>query len=127
MRSVDTNVIARWLLRDDSVQASIADTIMNQPVELTGTVALEIGWLLMSVGRMSPAQFADTMSALLAIDTLYAPNKAGLKWAVDRLRSGADWADMVHIAMTQSEKFATFDKPVRKQAGDASPVIVEIL
>lgn len=127
MRSIDTNVIARWLLRDDPQQARVADDVMAQPVELTGTVALEIGWLMMSVGRMTPLQFADTMSVLLGIDTLYAPNKAGLKWAVDRLRSGADWADMVHIAMTQSESFASFDKQLRKQAGDAAPVLVETL
>lgn len=128
MRSVDTNVIVRWLLRDDLRQAEIADQIMDQPIEITLTVMLELAWVLMSIGRMSRDQFADVMQGILTIRTVYVIDRDRLRWAVDRFRAGADWEDLIHIVATQAAgRFATFDKALRKQAGASTPIPIEIL
>lgn len=128
MRSVDTNVVVRWLLRDDLRQAAIADRIMDEPVEITQTVMLELAWVLMSIGRMSREQFADAMLAVLAIRTAFFRDRSGFRWAIDRFRTGADWEDVVHIVATdEADCFATFDKAVRRQAGASTPVRIEIL
>ncbi len=128
MRSIDTNVVVRWLIRDDPRQAAIADEIMDQPIEVAPTVLLELAWVLTSVGGMSREQFADAMLAILAIRTAFIQDRGQLRWAVDRFRAGADWEDVMHIVATrEAASFATFDKAVRKQAGASTPVPVEVL
>ncbi|MGH6787875.1 MAG: type II toxin-antitoxin system VapC family toxin [Novosphingobium sp.] len=128
MRSVDTNVVVRWLLRDDPGQAAVADGIMDEPIEITPTVLLELAWVLMSIGRMSRDQFADAMSAILAVRTAFVQDRARVRWAIDRFRAGADWDDVMHISATQeAATFTTFDQSLGKQAGASTPVAVEIL
>jgi predicted nucleic-acid-binding protein len=128
IKAVDTCVIARWLMRDDPVQTPIADRIMNGPIEITHTVLLELGWLMMSVGRMTREQFADAALALLAIELVVVDRRAPLRWAIERFRAGADWADMVHIATVEAgSQFATFEKHLGRRAGRGTPVRVEIL
>ena len=128
MRSVDTNVIVRWLLRDDPVQAAAADSAMNAPIEITHTVFLELGWVLTTVGRMSREQFADAMVAILSIDDATIEKRKLLLWATDRFRGGADWGDVMHLAGTSAAlTFATFDKSLPREAGSAPPVPVEVI
>lgn len=128
IRTVDTCVLARWLMRDDPVQTPIADRIMDGPIEITHTVLLELGWLMMSVGRMSREQFADTAFALLAIEQAVIDNRDRLRWAVERFRVGADWADMIHIAAVDAgTMFASFEKSLVSRAGPGTPVRVELL
>ena len=128
MRSIDTNVIARWVMRDDPHQTQIADAIFDRPIEITHTVLLEIGWVLTSVGRMSREQFSETMVRILDLETAAIKSRKALRWAVDRYRAGADWADVMHIVSTEAgSSFATFDQALVKEAGVSTPVAVEIL
>ena len=128
MRSIDTNVLARWVMRDDPGQTKIADRIIDQPIEITHTVLLEVGWILTSIGRMSREQFADTVVRVLDLETATIQRRMALRWAVDRYRAGADWADVLHIVSTDAgQSFATFDKALLKEAGASTPVRVEVL
>ena len=105
----------------------IADAIMDQPIEVTATVMLELGWVMTSAGRMSRDQFADAALVLLTVESALIANRERLRWAIDRYRLGADWADMIHIANTaHADVFASFDKFLRKEAGAATPVAVEL-
>ena len=128
MRSVDTNVLARWVMRDDPDQTEIADAVIDQPIEITLTVMLEIGWVLTSIGGMSRDQFADTIVRVLDLETATIQRRMALRWAADRYRAGADWADVLHIVSTEAgQSFATFDKALSKEAGASTPVPVEVL
>lgn len=128
IRAVDTCVIARWLMRDDPVQTPIADKIMDGPIEITHTVLLELGWLMTSVGRMSREQFADAALSLLSIEQAVIERRDRLRWAIERYRTGADWADMVHIATVEAAgSFASFEKSLDRRAGPGSPIRVEVL
>ena len=127
MKSVDTNVLARWLMRDDAAQAKIADDIMDAPIEVVQTVIVELGWVLTSIGGMSREQFADSMLAILSIEDAAFFDRDGLRWAVDRYRAGADWADMIHLVSTRhAGAFVTFDRSMPRDAGAAPPVPVEL-
>ncbi len=128
MKSLDTNVLARWLLRDDDAQAAVADAIMDGPVEITLPVLLELGWVLTSIGGMTREQFADSLVWILSIDAATFADRDGLRWAADRYRAGADWADMMHlVATSHARTFATFDKSLARHAGAASPVAIEVI
>lgn len=128
IKAVDTCVIARWIMRDDPVQTPIADRVMEGPIEITSTVLLELGWLMTSAGRMSREQFAETALQLLTIEQAVIDRRPNLRWAIERYRAGADWADMIHIAMADAASdFVSFEKKLDQRAGPGSPVRIEIL
>jgi predicted nucleic-acid-binding protein len=128
MIGIDTNILARWILRDDPVQCIIADEIMSGPIEISTSVFLEFGWLLQSVFQLSRSAFADSMSAILSIELASIADREGLRWALERYRHGGDWADMVHLISLQAAKsFATFDLGIAKAAGPGSPVQIKTL
>jgi predicted nucleic-acid-binding protein len=128
IKAVDTCIIARWLMRDDPIQTATADAIMDGPIEITHTVLLELGWLMTSAGRMTRDQFAETALQLLTIEQAVIERRAALRWAIERYRAGADWADMIHVATVEAAKvFATFEKKLDRRAGAGSPIPVEVL
>jgi predicted nucleic-acid-binding protein len=128
MIGIDTNILARWVLRDDTAQCLIADEIMNGPIEISTSVLLEFGWLMGSVGKMSRAVLADSISAILSIELASIADREGLRWAVERYRQCGDWSDMIHLISLQNAKsFATFDSGIAKAAGTGTPVLVQTL
>ncbi len=127
MIAVDTNILARWILQDDPVQAPIAERILSEPCWLSWTVLLELAWLLKSHGGLARDQIADVLEALTAMPTLQYDRPASLQWAIDRYRAGGDIADMFHIASSGDvTAFVSFEKSMVKKAGAQPPVPVEL-
>lgn len=123
MKALDTNVLARWVLRDDEKQALAADAILRQPCFVSITVMLELGWVLDRSLRLPRSTVAAMLARILDLATLNAENATGLAWSIARYRAGADWADAVHLARTagSATEFVTFDRqPVRKLGKHAS-------
>ena len=94
---------------------------------IPATVLLETDWVLRSFYGWSRTQRAAGFRLLLdfpnAVDV---PKDAG--WAVERMEAGADFADMMHVAVAAgASSFATFDKTLERRAGPDSPVAVETL
>ena len=88
---------------------------------------LETDWVLRSFYGWSRAQRAKAFKILLdfpnAVDV---PKYAG--WAVERMHAGADFADMMHVAVASgASSFATFDRKLERRAGPDTPVVVETL
>lgn len=123
MIALDTNIFARWVLRDDEGQFQIAEALLNQPFWLSWTVALELGWLLTSHAGLKRGQLSDVFEAILALRTAHFDRPERLRWALTRYRTDGDFADLIHIASTGSVKgFASFEKSLRRKAGAESPV-----
>lgn len=128
MIAIDTNILARWILRDDAAQCAIADGIMNGAIEIPTSVLLELVWLLESVIRLPRSKIAESMSVLLSIDMAHIPDREGIRWAIERYSLGGDWGDMIHLIGVQAAtSFATFDLGISKAAGVASPVPIKTL
>ncbi|MBV8973235.1 MAG: hypothetical protein JO290_13200 [Sphingomonadaceae bacterium] len=65
------------------------------------------------------------MVDLLDIATLTVVEREAVAWAVTRYAAGADFADMLHLALSgEASRFATFDRDVAPYA-DAAVVPVE--
>lgn len=125
MRALDTNVVARTILRDNSAQSALAVQIMSEPALLLTTVALELAWVLKSAGKMDSTAIADSFAALLEFPNLTIPDRPQLAQALMLYRDGADFADALHLCCAGSAKsFATFDRNI---AGLAAPITVELL
>lgn len=129
MKAVDTNILARFILWDDQHQADRAARVLLEPVWIGVTVWLELGWVLSKRLKMERGRIADSLDALLSIATVHVADRDGMRWAVERFRAGADWADMVHlIAMRDvATTFITFDRHLGDAAAESAPLGVETI
>ena len=126
MIAVDTNVLARWTLRDDDVQYTIAERILSEPCWLSWTVLLELGWLLGSYAGLPRAGVAAVLETLIALPTVYYDRPSNLRWAIERYAAGGDLADMFHIASSGDvTAFVSFETKLARKAGPDAPVPVE--
>ncbi|MBV9883605.1 MAG: type II toxin-antitoxin system VapC family toxin [Sphingomonadaceae bacterium] len=128
MRAVDTNVILRFLIGDDPRQAKVAERCVADGIFVSHGVLMEAEWVMRAGYRLNPTQIADLLSDLLEIACVEVDDREELRWAIERHRQGADWADLLHlIACRAQPAFATFDRTLAREAGPNAPVSIELL
>ena len=128
MRAIDTNVVLRYLRRDDDRQAKLADQVLATPCIVPATVLLETVWVLESYFEVARGDIARLLHELLDLETVHCEDIGMAQWALERYRHGADIADMLHlIGARGARQFTTFDRGVAKRAGANPPVVVETL
>jgi predicted nucleic-acid-binding protein len=80
MVGLDTNVILRYLLQDDSKQTTRANHIVDQvlsdrnPGFISLVTVLEMVWVLRSLLKQTPIEIATHLEHLLAADSLEVQN-----------------------------------------------------
>ena len=129
MIAVDTNIVLRLILGDDDRQvAAIRSLAERAALHISLTAMLETGWVLASRYRMTRDDVADALASLLALEGVDIAQSDLVRWAIERYRAGADWADVIHLASSsKSEAFATLDRRLARQAGPNPPVPIETL
>ena len=128
VNAIDTNVLVRYLVRDDEIQANIADRVIQNSCYLSLTVLLESVWLLSSRFALSRDVISEALHELVSLPSISTVDDELVEWAIARFRSGADFADMVHLLDGRSaDAFTTFDQGVTKGAGKNSPLPIETL
>jgi predicted nucleic-acid-binding protein len=121
--AIDANVLVRFIVRDDPDQAAVAIDCIRDGVFVTGCVLMETEWVLRSNYRMNRAGINSALSDLLNTDTVAVSDPVGVAWALDRHAAGADLTDMLHlISVRDLSAFVTFDRGLKKKAGDDAPV-----
>lgn len=91
-------------------------------------VLLEAGWVLQSRYRFSRDEVAEALTLVISLDRIVVARLTLVAWAIGRYRSGADLADMMHLASAAKlGTFATFDQRVARDAGTDTPVPIETL
>ena len=119
--ALDTNVLARYLLRDAESEARRAEALLRRRAafHVTPTVLVELGWVL-KVNGCSPQEIGAAVEHLMALpgfDSLATPQT---RYALDWLGQGLDWADAVHLAyVPQHAEMFTFDRQFVKGAQKA--------
>lgn len=127
MIAVDTNIVVRLLVKDDSEQRAKALALLESGIFISRSVLMETEWVLRSTYRLSRVTINDALADLLALDGVHASDAALLDWALDRHKAGADWADMLHLIDARPyEAFATFDRGLSRAAGAEAPVVIEV-
>jgi len=111
MRAVDTNVLARYYLRDDPAQARIAARILaGGDVFVPKSVMLELEWVLRSVAEQRAGKVADCFSHLIALPGVTIEDHDQVEDALRHFRRGIDFADALHLAASQAcSELLTFD------------------
>lgn len=111
MRAVDTNVLARFYLRDDAAQARVASGILSAgDVFVPKTVVLELEWVLRSVAEQPAGKVLDCLAHLLALPGVMVEDEEQVEAALRDCRRGIDFADALHLAASGTcTEFLTFD------------------
>ncbi len=123
---MDTNVLARFLIQDDSVQGDLAAKAINtctadDPAFVAREVAVELFWVLERAYKIPRRQVAELLHNLLRASRIVFENDSQIALALEGTRAqGHDFAGQL-IAIAARQKGAaytlTFDKRAAKIAG----------
>lgn len=128
MRAIDTNVLARFVMRDDPTQTARAEQAITGGAIVPATVMLEFAWLLQSRYGLSRADVALTLKSLVESEDFSFDDAVLMSWAIERFSAGADFADMLHLAGARGlDAFLTFDRAITRRAGPTTPVAIVTL
>jgi len=110
--AVDTNVIVRYLTRDDAEQFARANALIgDEDVYVCTTVLLETEWVLRRAYRFSLDQITSALTAFAGLPRVTLEDPALAAKALDWMRNGMDFADALHLAKAEScEAFVSFDQ-----------------
>lgn len=127
MPALDTNVLVRYIVQDDSAQLAAAQRLIRKCVseQLTlfvpVTVTLELEWVLRSNFGFTKDETVRALSDLFSAAELSFESERALEVALDLYRgTAADFADCVHIALASQageQPICTFDKNAAKVPG----------
>jgi predicted nucleic-acid-binding protein len=127
MLAVDTNVVVRYLARDDARQTAAAEELLRtEQVLLLKTVLLETEWVLRYTYGFNRELIATALRGISGLPLVGLEDGAAVAQALDWFEEGMDFADALHLASSAgAEKFATFDRRLAATARrlGAMPVI----
>jgi predicted nucleic-acid-binding protein len=126
LTGLDTNVLARYLLQDDSLQSPIADRIIEQltpqePGWIGIATILELVWVLNRQNRVRRAAMANILMQLLTREEIVVEQAELVQRALLQFQNGkADFADCLIAASAKAagcSRTVTFDRDAARDAG----------
>ncbi len=126
MQAVDTNVLVRFLMRDDAAQTQRATSLLsNGLVWISKTVLLETAWVLRGSYGFSNSAVNETLKRLVGMPNVRLEEPFQLAKAFDWAAGGIDFADALHLASSpDTARFVTFDIKLAKRAKKLNGVSV---
>jgi predicted nucleic-acid-binding protein len=127
MPALDTNILVRYVVQDDSAQLAAAKRLITRCVEegqslfVPVTVMLELEWVLRSSFEFAKDDVILVVSSLLSAVELSFESERALEVALHLFReSTAEFADCVHVALASQageQPLWTFDKRAARVPG----------
>ena len=128
MSSLDTNVLVRYLVRDNPEQAEAARELIeglsaDDPGFICREVVLEVAWVLERTYRFTRIQVADALMDMTASDSLVVEDSDDVAAAAYRYRrGGVGFSDLMILKASQRANAAplhTFDQRLARMLGAA--------
>jgi predicted nucleic-acid-binding protein len=119
MTTVDTNVLVRIMVRDDSRQAARASAFLDREerIFVPKTVVLELEWVLRSAYKVRRADILSGIRSFLAVNNVEVEDGLAVAEALHWYEQGLDFAESLHIASAgRDTTFATFDTELQRMA-----------
>lgn len=127
MPALDTNILVRYIVRDDNAQFLSARRLINRCVAegltlfVPVTVVLEVEWVLRSNFGYGKDDVLNVLSSLFSAAELSFESERALEVSLQLYRKGsADFADCLHVALAVQageQPLWTFDKRAAKVTG----------
>ena len=122
MIAIDTNVLVRFLTRDDKEQFIKVEHLFRQhsgdgEIFIAALVILEMNWVLSSLYDWKPARFYDAVEDILACSSFTVENDIKVRNAIAACRTNAklDFSDALigYAGAHRGLTTYTFDKKLR--------------
>ena len=112
MIAVDTNIVVRFLTRDDEAQFQQAYALMlDHEIHLCETVILEVEWVLRHAYSFTAAEIRNALRRLIELPGVRLSDPERIALSLDWHGKGLDFADALHLAGSQqAERMVTFDR-----------------
>lgn len=126
MIALDTNVLVRYLVRDDEAQAATARSLMSsltadQPGFVCREVILELVWVLERAYGLSREDISDALEQLVSTDVLVIEAGADVAQAAFSYGTGSTgFSDLMILAAAERSNalpLHTFDRKAARQEG----------
>jgi len=116
--ALDTDVVVRFLTRDDPAQDVRARALIETgAVFVPRTVVLETEWVLRTIYRFERGAITAGLMRLLGLPGVDIEDRPTVARALEWCGQALDFADALHFASSgRAEAFATFDRPLRRKA-----------
>jgi predicted nucleic-acid-binding protein len=116
--AVDTNILVRFITRDDEEQAQLSRrTLIEDGAWVSKTVLLETEWVLRRGFGFDRSAMHRALSQLLGLPGVEVEDEAEVYRALDYFQAGIDLADALHLASRPSgTPFLTFDQRLISRA-----------
>jgi len=118
MISVDTNLLARFLLRDDPAQHRRALAVLksDEQVFIPVTVLLELAWVL-RIRDSTREEILASLRGILALPRVRSQHEEAVRVALGWIGAGMDIADAFHLALSgKASRFLSFDAALARRA-----------
>ena len=119
MIAVDTNIIIRFLTRDDPKQFEAALKLFRKnEIWISHTVLLETAWVLQGIFDPTRDDLHSLLGDLINLENVEMENYDIATAGLQAFSEGIDLADALHLATANSHDlpFYTFDKALVKSA-----------
>ena len=135
MQAIDTNVLVRAIVNEDTTQSARAVALLTEAdVYIPVTVMLELEWVLRSHYAFAPKVIAQVIAKITALGNVVVGEQAAVLSAANRAAQGWDFADALHLALSEGcEDFTTLDAYLAKRAAGevvgrdkAKPVVTKL-
>lgn len=119
MVTLDTNILARFLLQDDPHQSPLTGYLLsNYPCYIPITVIVELAWVLKSK-KISKQAIITQILAVLRLPNVFPQYQSSTEQALLWANDGMDIADAIHLMIAMQENqlpVTTFDNDFIKQS-----------
>lgn len=122
MKAIDTNILVRFLLRDERREreqyiASERELAADQ-VFIPDTVILETVWVLARVYKIEREHYLSDIEDIAGLPNVTLENPQRIANTIAWHRKGLDFADALHLAASESScnSLKTFDEEFVKKA-----------
>ncbi len=121
MIGLDTNVLVRYLTRDDEAQYRATMKLLTRKAArffIADLVLVETDWILSKFYNWTRDEIADTFARLLQVHNLQFEDEDRIRHSLSAFRRGADLSDELLVAMSRNQgcgEFATFDAAIAKR------------
>lgn len=128
MTSVDTNLLVRFLTRDDEVQFEKAYRVFQEEdIFIPDTVILETEWVLRYAYEFPREDILNGFRKLLGLANVHCAQPEVLRSALLCFEKGLDFADALHLANSRHcAVLKTFDASFVKKGNGLAACAVEI-
>jgi len=127
VKAIDTNVLVRFLVRDDAEQADRARKAMErESIFLCRTVLLETEWVLRYTYEFDRGSVNQALMKVCGLPQVVVEDTAIVTQALAWHAEGFDFADALHLAASRrAQAFYSFDQSLAKKARKAATIPIE--